>query len=1109
VSLSAGGSLQGPFAGTSISLPAGGDASLDWGLSAPKHGTGTAEAKVRAGDVADAERRSVRVLPYGVPMRSGTSGTLDRPVDWRFDLPADAVPGTLRAELRLAPSVTAQVLSALDELAAFPYGCVEQTVNRFYPALMAAKTLRSLGRDDGRLLPRLDAVVRAGVRRLTYLQQSNGSWGWWGRGRPNSYMTAYATLALAEAKAAKYAVPKTALARAIAGIDGLVGKERDEDLRAFLRYARVVAGGSDLSVLADSYARRSQLGARGLAWLALAYARGGFDLQTRMLATDLVGRVEVADGIAHVRRAPAGRGTRIEASSLALRALLAAKVDPELTDRLALGLAAARAQGSFGTTIETGAAVLALSEYVAARGAGEAGFRVEVTVNDETPFTVEVASHASGRERVEVLPAGALQIGANRIRIRRIGAGRSTFALSVTAVTRKAPPTVGEGDLTVERRYAYQADPLRENPSLHPRKTNLLRPGGVRREPDVSEAAVGDIVRVTLDVAVRPGIRFLQVEDPLPAGFSAMAGTATGGVDETVIRQDRIVFFIASPGERVTITYLMRAGFPGKVRVPSGRAFPMYRPAVVAYSNERAMSVSLPGEVERPIAAGLTPSAILALAREAEAKDPERAAVLIRALLERFDLKDDVAALALRLLGRTAERLGRPAEVMETHDQLAALLARPSLEDAVRSARAAVAVNRSADAIGAVNTAVALLYGRDRKVLDDLGSAIEPKRVLLDLAGRYPFGPVVEASLSTLAHRSAQTHDDFAVYSEEIHPEMLEPLRLLRALYPTSPAAPGYALRHARSRLRESNFAALEAETRLLIELYPDDAIRATADWFLAYALFAQERYEDAIETARKSFAKKTYMRGKERGKSPFSNNLAHLLAQAHHILGDMPKALGYYRLIEGKSLDAAAVLHGMSETRFEMPWQIRVPVGEKPTIRVTTRNVSSMTFKAHKIDLLAYFALRKGLPRFGSINLDGIGAVLEKKVELTGRRDRKIHETDVALDLEGPGVYLVLAESGNNRAATVVFVSDLEVKTWTSRSGVRALVTNAKTGRPVKGAYVVTSDGIGGITDARGIYDSRLTGRHDMEDEVVEVESGKFRSIVVAEKDGHVAASR
>jgi uncharacterized protein YfaS (alpha-2-macroglobulin family) len=53
-----------------------------------------------------------------------------------LDLPADAIPGSIHAELLLYPNLGAHVLHAMKAVLERPYGCGEQTISSTYPSLL-------------------------------------------------------------------------------------------------------------------------------------------------------------------------------------------------------------------------------------------------------------------------------------------------------------------------------------------------------------------------------------------------------------------------------------------------------------------------------------------------------------------------------------------------------------------------------------------------------------------------------------------------------------------------------------------------------------------------------------------------------------------------------------------------------------------------------------------------------------------------------------------------------------------------------------------------------------------------------------------------------------
>ncbi len=62
-------------------------------------------------------------------------------------VPAERKPDQSRLEVRYSPTLAGALVDALPYLADYPYGCTEQTLNRFLPTVITQKVLINLGLD--------------------------------------------------------------------------------------------------------------------------------------------------------------------------------------------------------------------------------------------------------------------------------------------------------------------------------------------------------------------------------------------------------------------------------------------------------------------------------------------------------------------------------------------------------------------------------------------------------------------------------------------------------------------------------------------------------------------------------------------------------------------------------------------------------------------------------------------------------------------------------------------------------------------------------------------------------------------------------------------------
>ena len=159
------------------------------------------------------------------------------------------------------------MLDALPYLIDYPYGCTEQTMSRFLPAVITAKTLRDLGLkpetamhkifggieqstaaathpQGKRDLKELDAITRQSLDRLYDFQHADGGWGWWKEGDSDHFMTAYVLWGMTLARQAGIEVKPDVVARAAAYLDKeLVEEEINYDTQAWMLHALAVYHG--------------------------------------------------------------------------------------------------------------------------------------------------------------------------------------------------------------------------------------------------------------------------------------------------------------------------------------------------------------------------------------------------------------------------------------------------------------------------------------------------------------------------------------------------------------------------------------------------------------------------------------------------------------------------------------------------------------------------------------------------------------------------------------------------------------------------------------------------------------------------------------------------
>lgn len=264
VSLDLGGNTLAALAGEAktIEVPAGGDVRVDWRVKATGEGTAditmTAETDVES----DAMKMSFPVFVHGMLKTESWSRVVraDQPsatID--MTVPEERRPEQTRLEIRYSPTLAGAMVDALPYLVEYPYGCTEQTLNRFVPTVVTLNILRRMNLDLDDIREKqanlnaqqigdpaeraaqwktwdrnpvfdpaeVERMVKQGISDLTAMQCSDGGWGWFSGAGEHSWphTTVVVVHGLQTAVAADMAIPGGVLER---GLQWLAGYEAEQ-----------------------------------------------------------------------------------------------------------------------------------------------------------------------------------------------------------------------------------------------------------------------------------------------------------------------------------------------------------------------------------------------------------------------------------------------------------------------------------------------------------------------------------------------------------------------------------------------------------------------------------------------------------------------------------------------------------------------------------------------------------------------------------------------------------------------------------------------------------------------------------------------------------------
>ncbi len=555
-----------------LKVEAGAEARVDWRVKSDQPGEARLRVDGQSKKYADAMEKSFIVHEHGVEKFLAKSGKLrEQKIAFDLTLPKERRDGSTSMTVQVSPSLAVSLLDSLPYLIDYPYGCTEQTMSRFLPAVITMNTLESMGLapEDvaGRMfggiepqhadkthskgkkdLEKLRSMVNEGLERLYDFQHGDGGWGWWRKGDSDLFMTAYVLWGLGLAKESKIEVDGAVVARAF---DFLTNKLVEEELN-YDRQAWALHAVSTVHRVYDYrgvhkyqkkafdnlWDNREKLNAYTRALLTLSAVNYGWGDKAKILARNLEnglkrfgsgsqinpdlkgnaglggGEVESAhwgaDGI-YYRWSDGGE----EATAFGLMALLAVDSKNPLVEPVVNWMIQNRRGAQWSNTRDTAISVLALNKYLLKSGELSTDLEYELLVNGHTVARKKISPEdVIAAPSVYPVEPEFIKEGANRIEILKIsGKGPLYFSARAKFFSLEEPVTPAGNEIFVRRQY-YK---------LEGRPT-LLKGYVYEKKPlnDGDSIVSGERVETVITVESKNNYEYLVFEDLKPAGFEAV-----------------------------------------------------------------------------------------------------------------------------------------------------------------------------------------------------------------------------------------------------------------------------------------------------------------------------------------------------------------------------------------------------------------------------------------------------------------------------------------------------------------------------------------------------------------------------------------------------------
>lgn len=569
-----------------IEIAAGGEQRVDWRIKVDKEGEAVIRMKALSDEESDAMEMKFPAFVHGMLKMESFSGAL-RPKDESgkvtYTVPKERRINESRLEARFSPTLAGAMVDALPYLVDYPYGCTEQTLNRFLPTVITQKILldmqldlaaiqekrtnlnaQEIGDDKERAKgwKRLDrnpvfdvaevqSMVKDGLEKLTSMQLSDGGWGWFsGFGEHSTpHTTAVVVHGLQIARQNDVALVPNTLEQGIAWLTNYQSrqvqllknaadkkankewKDQADALDAFVYMVLVDGDAANNDMLEFLYRDRVSLPVYAKSLYGLALHKQQQAEKLKMILQNIEQFVVQDDeNQTAYLKLPENNwwwywyGSETEANAYYLKLL--AKTDPQdaRASRLVKYLLNNRKHATYwNSTRDTALCIEALADFMKASGEDQPNLTVEVWLDGEKQNEVKIdKSNLFTFDNAFVLVGDAVEDGEHTIEFRKSGTGPLYYNVYQTNFTLEDFIKKAGLEVKVQRKFykLTKSDKEIDVAGARGQAAKQKVEKYVRTElPNMSEVKSGDLVEIELEIDSKNDYEYLVFEDMKAAGF--------------------------------------------------------------------------------------------------------------------------------------------------------------------------------------------------------------------------------------------------------------------------------------------------------------------------------------------------------------------------------------------------------------------------------------------------------------------------------------------------------------------------------------------------------------------------------------------------------------
>ena len=572
-----------------VSIPSMGETRIDWTTKALAEGDVTIRIKAIAADDSDAMEMKFPVYVHGMMKTDSFSRAISPEGDStiiEFNLPAERRPSESLLTLNYSPSIASAMIDALPYLASYPYGCTEQTLNRFVPTTVVHHILKDLGHDFAAIKdkkvnfnpqqigdPKERAaqwkpenpnwnpvwdekeVVKmesAGIAKLRDQQNPDGGWGWFSAYGNQSYAHTTAVvmhgLLLARDNGAK--IPEKMIEQGLTWlsqyekveVDRIANwekrkkntKKQADSSDALVRRILGEGGRDHAQMLGFLFRDKVDLPVYAKALVGLELHRTK-DIEKRDAIIRNIRQFLKTDAENQTAYLDLGNGgywwywygSEFEAQAWFLKLLAAAEPNSPDTRGLVKYLINNRKHGTYwNSTRDTAYCIEAIGDYLKASGEGNPNLTVDIIFDGKPLKSVEITQdNLFTFDSTAIIAGDILTTGKHKIEIRKKGEGPLYANAYVSYFTLEDFITKAGLEVKVDRTYHKLVPDDKVINAVDSNGQTVDQNRSIYKRIELKsgdEIKSGDLIEVTLGIDSKNDYEYLLFEDWKAAGMEAV-----------------------------------------------------------------------------------------------------------------------------------------------------------------------------------------------------------------------------------------------------------------------------------------------------------------------------------------------------------------------------------------------------------------------------------------------------------------------------------------------------------------------------------------------------------------------------------------------------------